>query len=932
LSGTQFIAYHSIFINDKSAESEMKSLLSLVFIVFFFNVAIADVPRSPRLEQSGIMLADFEDSSMAPALSPSGSVIANNSDQNGNPSAKAAYYRKASGNWIAIYLTFAAKQLVGKNDRLIFKIRSSSKGRVFVKVVNNGQTIKEDWAPEYNFQPEANVWTECTLDISSIRDKEFDRLEINGSVDNLSPADIYLDDFRLANSLSPNGEPIIDLTVSKTKIIAGESIHVDASGSMDNEGSITSFNWKFGDGSTSSGSTTDHMYASDGVFSLILTVTDNEGKTSSRKLTILVLPQTGKLSKVTFAQANYSTFEKIEGAFASIDYSNPYDPAIVSIDASITLPDAEVISVPCFYYEKSVYQSIVDKWSKDGSAGYWLMRFSSSQVGVHKIKLKLVDSGGSFTSSEVAFTVNAGSKKGFIKTDVDNKQFYRHISGEKFFPFGINIGWNSTSNYSTTISNLSKANANFIRYWQVPFDRQGLEWKNGSGFYKGLGVYSQEAAAEQDSIISLCNVFDVYAQLTLFQHGMFSETVDSNWSDNPYNVANGGPLSKAEEYFYNTAVKERTKKLLRYIIARWGYSANVFAWELFNEVNFTGAHPNQSAQWYPAVLQWHNEMGQYIKSIDPFGHIVATSSSENQIAEMDKLTGLDNVQYHLYNSSLLPTQITKDKSLKVSVARCGLINGEYGENVSTADVPLDVQRISIFTGVMTQVPHIMWKWENYMQQQWADVFKSPAAFLKDEDFSKEGTLTDWSFSAKTGTLSLSTVGFQSAKHNAYAIVFDPSLRTDLPGTVCDVSSLVPGTYSIAYFNIETGATTTEEKIIESGSTQLTLPNFSKALAIKFKLISASPVTGIQDGIRSFACYPNPTHDTLNVQVPIGYDSFSMTILDGKGSVVYRSSIANNPGQVSLSLKNLGTAYGVYFLRIKTSGSSWSSKFMYQKEQ
>jgi hypothetical protein len=909
----------------------MKSLLSLVFVVFFFNVTIANVPKSPRLEQSGIILADFEDPALAPALSPSGSVIVNNPDANGNPSAKVAYYRKGSGNWMAIYLTFAAKQLVGKNDRLTFKIRSSTKGRVFVKVVNNGQTVREDWAPEYNFQPEANVWTECTLDISSIRDKEFDRLEINGSVDNLSPADIYIDDFRFANSLSPNGEPIIDLTASKTKIFTGESIHLDASGSADNEGSISSFHWNFGDGSTSSGSTADHVYATDGVFSLTLTVTDNEGKTSYKKLTILVLPQTGKLSKVTFQKVSYSTFEKIEGAFASIDYSNPYDPAVVSVDASIIFPDAKVISVPCFYFEKSIYQNTVDKWSKDGSTGYWLLRFSSSQVGVHKVTLKLVDSEGTFTSSEFTVSVNTGQKKGFIKTDVDNKQFYRHVTGEKFFPLGINIGWNSTTNYSTTVSNLSKANANFIRYWQVPFDRQGLEWKNGSGFYKGLGVYSQEAAAEQDSIISLCNAYDVYAQLALFQHGMFSETVDSNWIDNPYNAANGGPLNKAEEYFYNAIAKERTKKLLRYIVARWGYSANVFAWELFNEVNFTGAHPNQSSQWYPAVLQWHNEMGQYIKSIDPFGHVVTTSSSENQIVDMDKLAGLDNVQYHLYNSSLLSTQLTKDKSLKVSVARCGLINGEYGENVSTADVPLDVQRISVFTGIMSQVPHVMWKWDNYMQQQWADVFKYPAAFLKDEDFAKEGNLTDWTLSAKTGSLSLSAVGFQSAKHNAYAIVFDPALRTDLPGTVCDLSSLMPGIYTITFFNIETGATTTEEKTIEFGSTQLTLPNFSKALAIKFKLISAFPVTGIEDKIKSFACFPNPTHDSLNVYVPVSYTNFSITISDSKGSVIYSSSVTHNPGQFTLSLKSLSTAYGLYFLKIRTPEFSWSSKFMYQKE-
>jgi endo-1,4-beta-mannosidase len=221
----------------------------------------------------------------------------------------------------------------------------------------------------------------------------------------------------------------------------------------------------------------------------------------------------------------------------------------------------------------------------------------------------------------------------------------------------------------------------------------------------GLGKYSQQAAAMQDSILSHAEKRDIRLQLTLLQHGMFSENVNSNWSDNPYNVALGGPLNKAEEFFYNATAKQQIKKLFRYNIARWGYSSNVYAWELFNEVQFTGNHPNQSATWKTGVLTWHDEMSQYIKSIDPFNHVVTTSADDQQCVAMDKFVGLDNVQYHLYNTNLLPVQNQQDKYFKETLTKTGIINGEYGLDVNTADVPF-IPNVLPFGLVYCHVFHI----------------------------------------------------------------------------------------------------------------------------------------------------------------------------------------------------------------------------------
>ena len=896
-----------------------RAIVSLLFTLSLVKLCSAQV------------LADFETTASSPALSGSQAAIVTNPDANGNTSSKVAYYKKISGNWQAIYFSFASIKNTGQADQLTFKLRSSTQGRVFVKLVKGSTTVLENWAPEYAFRPDAGKWTVCTLNTSAIKNTDFDRIEVNAAVDNEAVADVYLDDFKLVNSQSPNGEPVINVTVSSYQITAGEFIHFDASASADLDGTISSYQWNFGDAQTASIEMADHAYVDDGIYFVSLVITDNEGKKSYWKKNINVLPAFGKLGKLLFVASGIRTHEKAEALFlVKGDYSNVYDPDVIKIDALITKPDATTITVPCFYYEKASYTATGDSWSRNEGAGYWMLRFSSPLAGTHQVQLRLTDAAGTETSSAYPLLISTGDKKGYIKADANNKQYYRHTSGEPFYPLGINVAWNSTTNYATTITNLGNGGANLVRYWQVPFDKQGLEWKNGSGFYKGLGIYSQEAAAEQDSVFSLCEKTKTYLQITLFQHGMFSETVDSNWADNPYNSVNGGPLTKAEQYFYNATAKARTKKLLRYMVARWGYSQNLFAWELFNEVNFTGAHPNQSSQWYPGVKTWHDEMGQYIKSQDAFAHPVTTSSDESQLPDMDKLTGLDIVQYHLYTTSLLSTQITKDKSLLGKVTRTGVINGEYGLDITTADVPFDVQRTSIWTGIMTQVPHLMWKWENYITSSWSDLFKVPSQYLKGEDFVSQGTLTDWVFAVDYGIVKLQSAGFYGAT-DFYAIIYDTDNRNNLSKVTADFSKMPAGTYAFTFYDVLTGTTTQKEIAVYPSHTKIELPVFSKAIAIKSKFASALPetVTGI---IKELAAgkiipYPNPTtgliqfavHESANGRVTV-------SLCDVAGREVESNWNEEAGNLITVQLKDV--PYGMYFLKITVDGQSCFKKIIY----
>ncbi len=78
-------------------------------------------------------------------------------------------------------------------------------------------------------------------------------------------------------SATPNGEPSAAFTVS----CSGLTCSFDASGSNDPDGSIASYAWNFGDGTTGSGVAPQHAYAAPGAVTVTLTVTDGAGATST---------------------------------------------------------------------------------------------------------------------------------------------------------------------------------------------------------------------------------------------------------------------------------------------------------------------------------------------------------------------------------------------------------------------------------------------------------------------------------------------------------------------------------------------------------------------------------------------------------------------------------------------------------------------------
>jgi PKD repeat protein len=79
---------------------------------------------------------------------------------------------------------------------------------------------------------------------------------------------------------APNQPPVSDPNGPYTGTV-GVAVTFDGSGSSDPDGTIVSYMWDFGDGSTGSGVSPSHTYAATGTYTVNLTVTDDDGATDT---------------------------------------------------------------------------------------------------------------------------------------------------------------------------------------------------------------------------------------------------------------------------------------------------------------------------------------------------------------------------------------------------------------------------------------------------------------------------------------------------------------------------------------------------------------------------------------------------------------------------------------------------------------------------
>ncbi len=349
-----------------------------------------------------------------------------------------------------------------------------------------------------------------------------------------------------------------------------------------------------------------------------------------RQLTVMPdAPQVGKRCELSFAYGEW--------------FDDPFDPAKTTVTAEITQPDGHKITVRGFYYEDFLFNpEIADKTRTLTPRGEPLfrVRYCPLLPGRHEVVITARTHDRSTVSPPLSFVAAPADPeyRGFIRRDPQEEVFLSWDDGEPFWGVGINIRspydnryvgiapyseWRNEGLplYERLFAKYEETGITVAEVWMSSW-WLALEWINDAPGFHGVGHYNQYRAWMLDRILEAAERHHISLLLVFNNHGKFGMMYDPEWVRNPYNKACGGFLDNCEQYFSDARAKEAFKRVCDYVVARWGYSPNILAWKLFTEVDITGT----SMEFYlkPEVAQWHQEMGAYLKSIDPNRHLVTT--------------------------------------------------------------------------------------------------------------------------------------------------------------------------------------------------------------------------------------------------------------------------------------------------------------------
>ncbi|OUE27402.1 PKD domain-containing protein [Clavibacter michiganensis] len=113
-----------------------------------------------------------------------------------------------------------------------------------------------------------------------------------------------------------NREPTAVIASTTTDLVA----NLDGRGSSDPDGTIASWAWEFGDGTTGTGASIAHPYAKAGTYTVALTVTDDKGATGRTTASVTVTaPPVNQAPVAAFTSS-------VAGLVASLDASTSSDP------------------------------------------------------------------------------------------------------------------------------------------------------------------------------------------------------------------------------------------------------------------------------------------------------------------------------------------------------------------------------------------------------------------------------------------------------------------------------------------------------------------------------------------------------------------------------------------------------------------------------
>ena len=396
-----------------------------------------------------------------------------------------------------------------------------------------------------------------------------------------------------------------------------------------------------------------------------------------------------------------------------------YGPAQVSFELSVTGSpyDGEANDVRVEFADGAKKESRLSYF--DGSK--WRCVLLSRSPGSFQATVML--NGKPVQTLSEPVVLKQGSARPFVRLGPSKRGFVT-ADGKPYWPIGHNLAWQSENlkpDLEGQLALMGQNGCNWARIWASRWDGKN-PWSLNNGKAAAGRDMLPEVMDRWDRVVEAASKAGVKFQFVLFYHGAVSSKTDANWNVNPWNVKNGGFLSTPEEFFTHSEAIARTKNWLRYAVARWGHEPSIMAWELFNEVEWVDAIWNGKPE---TVGKWHDDMAAYLRSVDPYRHLVTTSARQ----ELPIWKEMDYLQPHGYppdvGAMVLGTPPSKVKPLFYGEVGGGDGRSEENQRKTVRDALWN----SLLAGHSGAAQY--WYWDRVIQMNLYPEFERFSRFVRE---------------------------------------------------------------------------------------------------------------------------------------------------------------------------------------------------------
>ncbi len=323
----------------------------------------------------------------------------------------------------------------------------------------------------------------------------------------------------------------------------------------------------------------------------------------------------------------YSKFETVL-SLQNASYSNPFDPMQIDVRASFISPSGRVWPVFGFF----------DNFQ---NRNQWKVRFSPNETGRWRYTITAKTPAGTGTSPEYGFDAAPSALHGWIRVSTDNPHYLMHDDGTSFYGVGPSYPW-GVNDGPTGLAQLEASGANLYYYWNITYGGEGNLIES---LASGLGRYDQAKCGRIDQILEWSEARGLHMILSIWPHDLLCANVSGwpkAWNINPYNL-----ICDVTEFFWSDAAWDFEISQYRYLIARWGHSRSLAAWESVCEINGTDGWAFDDRA---DVLDWTERVHRFFRENDPYGRPTTVSQGGGQYwTDGYRVSDLPNV--HLYERS-----------------------------------------------------------------------------------------------------------------------------------------------------------------------------------------------------------------------------------------------------------------------------------------